>query len=413
VSLIVAWDGRAVGRLEQHAERTREYEFTYTDASRALSLSLPTSQTSFTSMQSRPFFEALLPEGVVREQIADQLKLAPGDSYSLLAALGRDCAGAIQIFETRRMSDTPAVNWLDDDGMNELIAGLPRRPLGLRAADGRLRLSLAGVQRKAVLVRDRSGRYGEPLNGMPTTHILKPDLPGHDFPAVAVNEFFCMTLARRCGLDSAHVELHRFAGRPCLVVERFDRDLETVPVRRRHQEDLCQALGLTPDFKYQQPDWTLPSYAALARLLNEHGSRPGADRLAVGQATLFHYLVGNADAHAKNISLLHEEDGRVRMAPLYDVVCTAVDPDLHRDLALSIGDEFDPARIGEIEWDDLGTDLGLGGTAFRKLRRQFARRVDDAARSLREEALRDAWHEPVIDAIAEVISQRAGRILTG
>ena len=169
MSLIVAWDGRTVGRLDQHAERTREYEFTYTEMSRALSLSLPITRTTFTSAQSRPFFEALLPEGVVREQIADQLKLAPGDSYSLLAALGRDCAGAIQIFETRRMSDTPAVNWLDDDGMNELIAGLPRRPLGLRAADGRLRLSLAGVQRKAVLVRDRDGRYGEPLNGMPRT----------------------------------------------------------------------------------------------------------------------------------------------------------------------------------------------------------------------------------------------------
>jgi serine/threonine-protein kinase HipA len=413
VSLIVAWDGRTVGRLDPHAERTREYEFTYTDTSRALSLSLPVSQEAFTSAQSRPFFEALLPEGVVREQIADQLRLAPGDSYSLLAALGRDCAGAIQIFETRRMSDAPAVNWLDGDGMDELIAGLPRRPLGMRAADGRLRLSLAGVQRKAVLVRDRDGRYGEPLNGMPTTHILKPDLPGHDFPAVAVNEFFCMTLARRCRLDPAQVELRRFAGRPCLVVERFDRDLEAAPVRRRHQEDLCQALGLTADFKYQQPDWTVPSYAALAQLLNDHGSRPGADRLAVGQAALFHYLVGNADAHAKNISLLHEESGRVRVAPLYDVVCTAAYPELHRDLALAIGDVFDPDQIGEIEWNDLGTDLGLRATAFRKLRLDFARRVGDTAASLREEALRDAWHDPVIDAIVGVISERAERVLAG
>jgi serine/threonine-protein kinase HipA len=181
-------------------------------------------------------------------------------------------------------------------------------------------------------------------------------------------------------------------------------------VRRRHQEDLCQALGLTPDFKYQQPDWALPSYAALGQLLNEHVSRPGADRLAVAQATLFHYLVGNADAHAKNISLLHEEGGRVRLAPLYDVACTAAYPELHRDLALSIGDVFDPEQIGETEWDDLGIDLGLGGAAFRKRRRAFTGQVLAAGSSLREEALRDGWHDPVIDAILDVISQRARRV---
>ena len=125
MSLIVAWDGKTVGRLDQHSERTREYEFTYTDTTQPLSLSLPTTKTSFSSAESRPFFEALLPEGTVCEQIAAQFKLSPGDSYSLLAELGRDCAGAIQIFETRRMSDPPAVRWLNQDGLDELIATLP------------------------------------------------------------------------------------------------------------------------------------------------------------------------------------------------------------------------------------------------------------------------------------------------
>src|SRR5262249_30260731 len=139
-------------------------------------------------------------------------------------------------------------------------------------------------------------------------------------------------------------------------------------------------------------------------------ARPGVDRLAVAQAALFHYLVGNADAHAKNISLLHEDVGRVRLAPLYDIVCTAAYPELHHDLALSIGDVFDPAKISELEWDDLGVDLRLGRTAFRALRARFARDVRQAALSLREEAGRDGWHDPVIDAIVDVITERAPRI---
>ena len=100
-----------------------------------------------------------------------------------------------------------------------------------------------------------------------------------------------------------------------------------MPNRRMHQEDLCQALGLTPDFKYQKEGWRLPSFRALAELLEVNSLWPGLDRLAGAQAAVFHFLMGNADAHAKNISLLHVRDG-MRLAPLYDVVSTAVYPSL-------------------------------------------------------------------------------------
>ena len=175
--------------------------------------------------------------------------------------------------------------------------------------------------------------------------------------------------------------------------QRFDRDLTTVPVRRLHQEDLCQALGLTPDFKYQHPDWTVPSFKALAGLLNDHGARPGADRLAVAETTLFSYLVGNADAHAKNISLLHQ-NGRVRLAPAYDLVSTASYPDLNRELALAIGDEFDPDNVGSAEWDDFGAELHLSKTAFRPRRMRLTKLVRDRATALRETSLRERWHDP-------------------
>ncbi|NUT55830.1 MAG: type II toxin-antitoxin system HipA family toxin, partial [Thermoleophilia bacterium] len=181
--------------LERVSDQSREYAFSYTDRSRALSLSLPTTQETFSPSESRPFFEALLPEGTLREQLASQFRLAASDSFGLLGALGRDCAGAIQVYETKRMSDPPGVRWLEHDELDELIRELPHRPLGVRAGDERLRLSLAGVQRKAVLVRDSDGRFGEPLDGRPSTHILKPQAADSEFASIAVNEFFCMRLA--------------------------------------------------------------------------------------------------------------------------------------------------------------------------------------------------------------------------
>ena len=159
------------------------------------------SQERFSPAESRPFFEALLPEGAVREQIASQLKLAASDSYGLLAELGRDCAGALQIVEAKRCR-AASVRWLDDVELDALIEELPRHPLGMREEDQHLRLSLAGVQRKAVLVRDGSGRFGKPLDGMPSSHILKPELPDGEYPGLASNEYFCMRLAARCGLSA-------------------------------------------------------------------------------------------------------------------------------------------------------------------------------------------------------------------
>ncbi len=410
MSLGVYWDEQEVGRLERMDERSREYAFSYKQQTRAISLSLPLDQERFSPAESRPFFEALLPEGAVRQQIASQLKLAASDSFGLLSELGSDCAGALQILDTTRISSSPSVRWLEASELDVLVEELPRHPLGMQRDDEHLRLSLAGVQHKAVLIRGEHDRFGKPLDGMPSSHILKPELPGGDYPGLARNEYFCMRLAARCGLPTAGVEIISAVGRPCLVVERFDRDQSTWPHRRVHQEDLCQALGLTPDFKYQKEGWQLPSYRALADLLDEHGVRPGLDRLASAQAAVFHYLVGNADAHAKNISLVHAGDG-VRLAPLYDVVSTAVYPDLSTELALSIGDELDPDAVSLIHWSDLANDFGLNAKGFERVRRDLLDRVAVEAPRLRDEAHAENWHEPSIDGILDVIASRGARVV--
>jgi serine/threonine-protein kinase HipA len=412
MSLAVHWDLDEVGRLQRIDERSREYLFQYTHPVQAISLSLPISEEPFTPAQSRPFFDALLPEGAVRERIASQLKLAASDSYGLLSELGLDCAGALQILEAKRMSQTPSVRWLDDSELDALIEELPRHPLGMHAEDQHLRLSLAGVQSKAVLVRDDAGVFGKPLDGMPSTHILKPEPPNRDYPGLATNEYFCMRLAVSCGLPAPDVQLIGVAGRPCLVVPRFDRELSSSPPRRIHQEDLCQALGLTPDFKYQQEGWALPSYAALAELLDEHSPSPGLDRLAGAQAAVFNFLIGNADAHAKNISLIHSEEG-VHLAPLYDVVCTAAYPELDTHLALSIGDELDPASITSIHFADLAGDFSLNARGFERERQSLSERVAVQASLLRDEAFEQGWHHPCIERILEVIASRVPRVAGG
>ncbi len=409
MSLEVYWDKVEAGRLDLVDARSRDYTFSSTDATRPISLSLPLDRERFDPTASRPFFEALLPEGPVREQVASQLRIAVGDSYGLLKELGRDCAGALQIVESKRLSETPTIDWLSSERLEALIEDLPRHPLGIRAEDERLRLSLAGVQNKAVLARDASGRFGRPLNGMPSTHIVKPEPPHEEFAALAANEYFCMRLAARCGLPAATVELLQVAGRSCLVVERFDRVLTSSPPARVHQEDLCQALGLTPDFKYQQEGWQLPSYSALAELLDDHSPAPGIDRLGGAMAAVFNFLVGNADAHAKNISLLHVPDG-VRLAPLYDVVSTSIYPELHTDLALAIGDESNPKAITSVHWSDLADDFGLNPRAFESAREQLAQRVTAQALALADEARNQGWHRDGIEGIVELIAERSARV---
>jgi serine/threonine-protein kinase HipA len=193
------------------------------------------------------------------------------------------------------------------------------------------------------------------------------------------------------------------------VVERFDRSADGWPPARLHQEDLCQALGLTPDFKYQRQGWRLPSYAGLARLLDEHSLAPGLDRLTAARAALFNFLVGNADAHAKNVSLLHV-DGGVRLAPLYDLVSTAAYPELSTELSLSIGDELDPDAIAHVHWLDLAYDFGLEPTAFERERRELAERIGAEAATLRERALAEGWHHECIDATLDTIAARSPRV---
>jgi serine/threonine-protein kinase HipA len=265
------------------------------------------------------FLENMLPEGPALERMAALAGVRPVDTYGMLAAFGRDCAGAIMMLPD---GDRPGGN--ADSGyspmtpgdLQRVIGALDVAPLGAAPERG-FRPSLAGFQRKALLGRAGDGTWQLPSGDAPSTWILKPDDPH----AMAANEATCLWLAAACELPVPEAELLDVAGLPVLAVKRYDRrdgKAGGIPVRV-HQEDGCQATGRPPGLKYEEQGG--PTLGDLADVIRNFGDP--RDVIGLLRRTAFNMAVGNADAHAKNFSVLHEPDGpAVRLAPLYDVLST-------------------------------------------------------------------------------------------
>ena len=314
--------GIRVATVERRRQRLR---LTYTPEAREafapgtplLSLSLPVSAETFGSGPARPFLAGLLPEEDPLGAIAAELGLRVDDAFGMLAVLGRECAGAILIQpggdsppspETTRTAEP-----VDESQLAELISNLRSAPLGTST---RVRLSLGGAQQKLLLTRMPDGRWGRPVDGTPSTHILKPE--NRRVPRSVANEAFCMRLAKHLDVPVADVETIEVDERPVLVVARYDRMVDADGnVQRVHQEDFCQALGYPPKRKYEEDGG--PGLRKLADTLSGVDPESLPTLLAY---LVVHVLVANGDAHAKNYSLLHTRDGVLSLAPLYDVMST-------------------------------------------------------------------------------------------
>jgi serine/threonine-protein kinase HipA len=265
------------------------------------------------------FLENMLPEGPALTRMAALAGVRPVDTYGILRAFGRDCAGAIMVLpDGERPGETT------DSGYSPMTPGELRRVLNaldstpLAAAPDRgFRPSLPGLQRKALLGRARDGTWQLPHGDAPSTWILKPDGP-HE---MAANEATCLWLAAACGLQAAEAELLDVSGIAVLAVRRYDRQdppAGNVPARV-HQEDGCQATARPPGEKYEEQGG--PALRDLAGLVRNFGDPRDVPILL--RRTTFNMAVGNADAHAKNFSVLHEpDDPAVRLAPMYDVLST-------------------------------------------------------------------------------------------
>lgn len=320
--------GRQVAVVEK--ERKNRLRLSYTEDALAayeggtplLSLRFPLTRDRYPNGATRAFLDGLLPEGEPRMAIAGDLDLPANDAFGLIAELGRDCAGAIVVQPEDDppppVPTTRSAEQLSADDLGELVANLRSAPLGI----GRnVRLSLAGVQEKLLLTRMPDGAWGRPVDGTPSTHILKPEI--EHFENTVENEAFCMGVAKHLGLPIARVEIIFVDDRPVLVVERYDRVVDPDrTVHRVHQEDFCQALGLPPDKKYEQDAG--PTLARVARVLRDVAD-PSAVEMLLRAVTL-NVAVGNCDAHGKNFSLMHTESGVLSLAPLYDLLSTRLYP---------------------------------------------------------------------------------------
>jgi serine/threonine-protein kinase HipA len=219
-------------------------------------------------------------------------------------------------------------------------------------------------------------QIGLPLNtAAASTHIIKPE-PAR-FPGLVDNEAFCMSLARAVDLPVATVHKRTtVSGNPYLLVERYDRDVIADPIRRLHQEDICQALGRPSELKYQAEGG--PTFAETVELLRSVSTVPARDLPTFWRALAFNWLIGNCDAHGKNFSLLYDGDSPT-LAPLYDLVSTRRYPELTTRLAMSIDGAGDIGEVDGRAWEKLAGQAGYS--------RRFAA---DATKTMVDRALREA-----------------------
>lgn len=295
-------------------------------------------------MNASVFAAGLLPEGRHRQALASELKVATNDVYSLLSRFGRDVAGALVIVTEQPAARRPTVLPYTSETLEREVLELPQRPLAIYDDS---ELSIAGLQDKLLLVELADGGWGRPAHGYPSSHILKVDDPLR--PGLVRAEAQCLTLAREVGLSDVEAKILTIADQDCLLVSRFDRQVGLDgTVRRIHQEDLCQALARNPESargrgKYQ--DAGGPSLKEAASLLDRYSAKPQEQLERLLAAATFTVLIGNADAHGKNLALLHPTPETIELASLYDTVPTVLWPKLRTRGAMSVDERWELATI--------------------------------------------------------------------
>ena len=382
-----------------------------------ISNSLPLREDRYLGDPVIAVFDNLLPDPEpVRRRIAEQIGAEGHDAYSLLARLGRDCVGALQILPEGQdpgpagtVDGRPA----DDGEIAEKLRNLAIAPLGLDD-DAEFRISIAGAQEKTALLRCKN-QWHIPRGTTATTHIVKPQigmLPnGIDLSRSVENEHLCLGLAAALGLPSAATEIADFDGERVLVVERFDR-LWTGDGRllRLPQEDCCQALSVPPSLKYDADGG--PGMTDILDLLRGSDD-PEADRRLFVKAQIVFWLLGATDGHAKNFSIFLKPGGRFRMTPLYDVMSAqpAVDAGRLREngfrLALAVGDNRHYA-IGTIlprHFAQTAAREGVPAHAIDEICRELSEGAESAMESVLASLPRD-FPADLVDSVTGGLRRR-------
>ena len=406
-ALLVYMGLEKVGRLEcgDKGRFTFQYDLEWINRDNVppLSLSLPLRKEVYDDESARPFFTNLLPESTLREAVARKLGISPRNEFALLEELGGECAGAVSLLPP----DTdPAYDGdyreMSEEELHEIVRELPNRPF-LAGEEG-IRLSLAGAQEK-LPVYVKGNKIFIPRGSFPSSHILKPNIKGID--GSVRNEIFCMSLADELGLQVPSVTL--ITGLDELyVIDRYDRyQDDSGIVHRLHQEDFCQALGLVAETKYETEGG--PSLADCFKVLEQYSSSSALDRKKLLEWAVFNTLIHNADAHAKNISLLLLSE-EIRLAPFYDLLCTKVYEGVSDKLAMKIGGENRPQWIQPRHWERFSEAVGISSKMVIKTVSELAGQINSAAQEVADAQSRTWGDAPVVDKILQVIERQVRHV---
>jgi len=328
--LSILMNGILIGRLEK--TRQGGLLFNYNQdwlnmpGARPVSLSLPLISQSFSGDVVYNFFDNLLPDNPqIRARIQNKFQVATDQPFDLLASIGRDCVGAVQIIDGEIPIFKKEINFesLNEKKMASILRNYQNNPLGMTDIDDEFRISIAGAQEKTAFLYHKNN-WCRPLRETPTTHIFK--LPIGYIPQQQIdlsdsceNEWLCLQIAECFGLPVANCEILYFEDIKVLSVERFDRKLSSDDswLMRLPQEDMCQALGMSSNLKYQSSGG--PGIKNIMELLLG-SSKPAADREIFYRAQILFWLLAGIDGHAKNFSIFIEPEGKYRLTPLYDII---------------------------------------------------------------------------------------------
>jgi serine/threonine-protein kinase HipA len=353
IPLDVYQNGSLVGHLSKSTSGAIDFKYAadwlHSKEAAPVSHSLPLQEDGYAGDPVIAVFDNLLPDNDdIRRRIAQQSGAAGSDIYNLLAAIGRDCVGALQFLPAGHIPDkigTIAGEPLSETQIASILKELKTTPLGVSNRDDDFRISIAGAQEKTALLY-WNGKWIKPHGTTPTTHILKPQIgvrsDGIDLSRSVENEHFCMSLCANLGLRTAKTSISDFDGQRVLVVERFDRrSTNDAQLVRVAQEDCCQALSVPSVRKYQNNEG--PGIVDILSLLKASDS-PDEDQHFFLKAQVVFWLLGATDGHAKNFSIFLHPGGGFKMTPLYDVMSTQPLVDAKQlqrkqmKLAMSVGD---------------------------------------------------------------------------
>jgi len=384
-------------------------------------------EAGYSSNALKRFIEHLLPEGRALDVAVAYNGLAKSNVFGLIRALGAETAGALR-FTTDAVDsasdDDPAPREITLQELDDRIARHEQLPLTVW--DGKVRMSVAGLQDKLLVYLDRPVEEGGRLflvegRRLASTHLLKPDTAQSRTPHLAINEHFCMSLARRMGLPAAEVRLLR-TPRPVLVVRRFDREVEAyahqVRVRRRHIIDTCQACDLPVSYKYERNLGSAPAVrhirdgVSFERLFHcaELTSNKAAARLTLLRWALFQFLVGNSDAHGKNFSFLVRPGGLLEPAEWYDLISVLQYDGFDTELAMAYGDVFVHEEVSAFALADFATRCGIDRKLMRREGQRLARLAIQEAALQAESGLYLADEQSFIQGIAQFVTRQALRL---